>query len=160
MYKLYVKLDEYLLALCQETYLWVFDRTGIYVATVMFMLYAVVAALQLLLNQGSPWVWLPLIVFVGLSASTQYRLQDKGPVPFNAMSLAVRSLPLRFYVNFFMLSLLLAQAFSLVIRFDLAGFISQVLFVLYGYFQVVLIRDRDKKPFFEKQEQLSTESAP
>lgn len=146
MWKAYLNLDQKILSLFQEGYLWLLDRTGVYVATVAFLIYAVIALMEIS-NGSSLWIWGPLVAFVGLAQSNAYRMQDRAQnEKFNLIAMMMEVSRLRHYFNL----LLIALALSAMLTLDVRFFFSQFGFVAYGYVMLVKIRDRDKKPFFEK----------
>lgn len=53
MWKAYLKADAWVLSKSQDGYLWLLDRTGVYVATIAFFEYAASCALSILGGSGT-----------------------------------------------------------------------------------------------------------
>lgn len=146
----------------QNSYLWLLDRTGVYAATVMFALYAGGGGIILVGGSQSGWiatVTIGLTILVALAAAPRYLMQDKGQIDhFNAMSLYMQGLWVRHMINGF----LFGQMVSGAIYLDLSGTVSAVAMIAFNFYWLVMIRDRDKKPFFklrENHEHLATDPA-
>jgi hypothetical protein len=144
MWQKYLKLDAYVLSKVQDAYLWALDRTGIYVATISFVVYAGIVIMCL--SKGySVWVWLPLLGFVGFSLGPKYLMQDRAENErFNVIAMLMQSSwwrhPLQMSMALF--------AFIGTVDLDPLEFAIDSGFILYFYLALVMIRDRDKKPFF------------
>ena len=151
MKKVYFRADTWLISKIQDAYLWLLDRTGIYVATLAFSIYAVICTLEIM-DGGTAWIWGAILIFVGLGVVPRYLMQDKGQNErFNALSMALAEWHWRHQLNITIALLGVSSAITLHPWNGLAD----IGFVLYGYLSLVMIRDRDKKPFFkpvEKQE--------
>lgn len=140
------KIDFWALCKVQTTYLWLLDRTGVYVASLCFMIYAIIASCFVLGGSGSLWLWGPLLVVVGVSNTPRYLMQDKGQNDrYNALALFMQGMQFRNYLNVFLLGIFFGE----LLLGEVFGAIANLLFILYGYLQIVMIRDRDKKPFFK-----------
>lgn len=163
MVKLYIKLDQAMLVGAQNSYLWLLDRTGIYAATVMFAVYAVGCGITLMgVVHPSGWltsITLGFTLLIGLMTAPRYLMQDKGQIDrFNAMSLYMQGLWVRHAVG----GVLLGSIVANVIQLDLANIASAGAMIAFNFYWVVMIRDRDKKPFFklrESHEHLATDPA-
>lgn len=151
MWKAYLGFDAYLIERINTAYLWLLDRTGVYVATLAFITYTAMVAL-LLANGRSIWFWLPVLAFVGLSMGHKYLMQDKGQNDiFNLGAMQWESWRWRHYFNISIVIFIIVE----IIALTPIEAIIDIGFVTYGYLLTIKIRDRDKKPFFEKQEQLA-----
>lgn len=145
MHKAYFKLDAWVIAKIQDAYLWFLDRTGIYVATVGFTVYAVVGISEVL-DGGTPWLWGLLLALVGLSLAPRYMMQDKCKnEQFNLIAMAMQDFRGRHLISMTIALIGLLEAVTLHPWSAMADFG----FVLYGYLFLIMIRDRNKKPFFK-----------
>ena len=106
MWKAYMKLDERVISLVQESYLWLLDRTGVYVATVAFALYVASVGGQVI--TGSAWLTIFLIGITGLFLIHKYLLQDKGKNDlFNAIALQMANMRVRHAFNVLFIMILI-----------------------------------------------------
>lgn len=113
MWKAYLRLDAKIISFFQESYLWLLDRTGIYVATLAFMIYASACAIQVIFLNGPLWLWLPLIALVGLSLSSKYKLQDKGKNElFNFVAMAMEEMWFRHAFNLAVYTIALTEVIN------------------------------------------------
>jgi hypothetical protein len=153
MFKPYLKVDEWVKSLIQNTYLWLLDRTGIYVATLMFAAY--VPAPGVAIIRGHDQIFNGIfIAIVGIALAYPYILQDKGDnEAFNATAMWAENSVLRHVLIFLQISLVVSTMISL----DIIGFVICTLQLVYLYLWTVKIRDRDKKPFFEQAPKLAME---
>ena len=125
--------------------LWLLDRTGVYVATVAFALYVVSVGGQVI--TGSAWLTIFLIGITGLFLIHKYLLQDKGKNDlFNAIALQMANMRVRHAFNVLFIMILIPT--DLLVG-NIVGAISTIGIYFYGYLFLILIRDRDKKPFFK-----------
>ena len=151
MQKAYFKADAWLISKIQDAYLWLLDRTGVYVATLGFGIYVVIGLAEVM-DGSMPWLWFVLIALVGLSVVPRYLMQDKGQNErFNALSMAMTEWRWRHLISILIFDMAVVSAITL----HPWGILANIGFVLYGYLSLIMIRDRDKKPFFkpvEKQE--------
>ena len=148
MWKAYLKLDQKILGVLQDAYLWLLDRTGIYVASTAFLTYAGIAVLEVS-GHGSLWVWGPLLALVGLSLGPNYLMQDRAENErFNLIAMLMEGTKWRHVWNIFILQVAVFAIITLDVRF----FFVQVGFLIYGYLLLIKIRDRDKKPFLKPAE--------
>lgn len=145
MWKAYLKADAYILGIIQDAYLWLLDRTGVYVATLCFMIYATAAFVAL--STGAPLLfWGPLLLMVGLSMLPRYTLQDKARNEhFNAIALMLQGWLWRHPFQIALSVSMLAETIAL----EPLQVLIDICFLLYTYMTLVMIRDRDKKPFFK-----------
>lgn len=148
------EIDEKIIDRLQEAYLWLFDRTGVYVATtsmVLIIMWFVVG------NLRSPdYMWLTLLglvacIICGLAQISRYRLQDRAQYEkFNAIALLSRQDDIRISFQ----SILAVFAALDALNLDVLSFIRDMCLIIYFMTFAIMIRERDKKPFFEtKQEQ-------
>jgi hypothetical protein len=135
------ELDDRLQAIVQDAYLWIYDRTGVYVATVFMAILLLGLGLNLLSRENFSMVG----VLIGLSILSlfvmlRYHEQDVGPEGFNATSREWRSGYSRLWV-----CIVLGGA----IGFDLwwqcwGGIAADILdLVNFAYLWGVLIRKRE-----------------
>lgn len=68
MWKVYLKLDAWIISKVQDAYLWLLDRTGVYVATLTFGIYAVVGLSEIMDGGSTLWCGV-LIALVGFSVA-------------------------------------------------------------------------------------------
>lgn len=82
-----MKIDEKLLETTQNAYLWIFDRTGIYVATVGFAIQIAIPFIQSYAKGSLDYVSLALMVFLAVGLSLRYAMQhaEKYEI-FNAVA--------------------------------------------------------------------------
>jgi len=143
----YKKFDQWLLNRINDAYLWLYDWTGIFVATVIFlnMNLVVLACIQ---RQS---MWIGAIVFLcGVLISTpRYYLQSKGPEAYNKLvlftehfSFHARTFFLGFYTVFFIGDLL-----NLLNGANYFEPIASVANAMLWFLLDIKIRDRDKKTF-------------
>lgn len=155
---LYAKLDESAKQAAQNSYLWLLDRTGVYVATVQMAMYLLSGALITLKNGYMPW-W--IIIFLGLPGvfmGMKYLLQDKGKNDaINAGAMMYEASGFRQFANFYFTTMILLD---FILRAGLYDVGFNLILLMIGYVETIKVRDRDKKPFFEKKEQLALEGAP
>lgn len=145
MWKVYLKLDAWIISKVQDAYLWLLDRTGVYVATLTFGIYAVVGLSEIMDGGSTLWCGV-LIALVGFSVAPRYLMQDKGENNrFNVISMAMTSWRLRHFIIILMICSSVISAITLHPWAALAN----LGFVLYGYLFMIMIRDRDKKPFLK-----------
>lgn len=148
MWKAYLKADAWVISKTQEAYLWLFDRTGVYVGTLMFASYTFTVALCFIRSGPAWWLFL-FLASIGWTSGVRYLWQDKGEhVRYNAVSLMVERATWRYGFNLFMIACVI---------FDFLGLhfvqgLEETGFLVYSFLLTTKIRDRDKKPFFEKVE--------
>lgn len=157
MLKAYLKFDAYLIERINTIYLWLLDRTGVYVATIMFDAYVVAAATSLCRANGLPiWYWMIILAFIGLFLGPRYLMQDKGEVlRFNIASLVLEKWVGRHVINVILMSFLVLD----LLRLEPFDGLIQIIFLLFGYLNIIKIRDREKKPLFEKQERMAMQES-
>jgi len=157
--KIYHAFDQFLLSKVQDGYLWLLDRTGVYVATLIFGSFLVAGAIGIFQNKSDPgWmVFLGVcIAIIGLSCLFPYSLQDKGKnEKFNALALYIEA----GYTRHFFVGLQYGFLVSHLIHLDVISIIATVFLIACFILQTVKIRDRDKKPFFKPVERLATDGA-
>ncbi len=156
---IYRAFDQYLLSKIQDGYLWLLDRTGVYVATLIFGSFLVAAAIGLFQHKFDPG-WMVFlgacIAIIGLTCLLPYSWQDKGKnEKFNAIALYIEA----GYVRHFFIGLQYGFLVGDLIDLDAISAIATVFLITCFILQTVKIRDRDKKPFFEKKKELSMEGA-
>lgn len=152
----YRKLDKSLIDGTQNAYLWALDRTGVYVASVQMAMYLLSGALITLKHGYMPW-WMTIFLgLLGAFMAVKYLMQDHGKYDaFNYAAMTCEASGFRQFANGY---------FSTMIIVDLAlrapwdtGF--DLILLMIGYVETIKVRERDKKPFFEKKEELVQEGA-
>lgn len=152
MRKAYMKMDGWIISALQDTYLWLLDRTGVYVATVSFATYTVVAGLNIAQGAFPTWAWIVLLAFVGLSSGHKYLMQDKGKnESLNFSAMRMEEWRWRHSINIALFCFLIIALLAL----DVVEIIEQLGFLLFGYCFLIKVRDRDKKPLFKKAPQMA-----
>jgi hypothetical protein len=82
-----MKIDQKLLETTQAAYLWVFDRTGVYVATIGFTIQVSIPFIQSHAKGSLDYMALLLMVFLSVGLGFRYSLQHAGKYEvFNAMA--------------------------------------------------------------------------
>src|SRR6266576_961911 len=93
--KIYYAFDQFLLSKVQDGYLWLLDRTGVYVATLIFSSFLVAGAIGIFQNKADlGWmIFIGIcIAIIGLTCLLPYSLQDKGKnETFNAIALSIEA---------------------------------------------------------------------
>lgn len=142
-----IKIDDFIWNSLQDGYLWLFDRTGIYVATIAVIPYSL--SIWILFIELPPtWVKYLIIItgaVVGfLNLGTRYYLQDNGLIiPYNASALHTKT-----NNNTVITALVVFGVFDIIFN-NRPGLYVNLMLIIHSYLLTVLIRDRDKKPFFE-----------
>lgn len=151
MRKAYMKVDAWVLSKIQDAYLWLLDRTGVYVGTLMFATYVYVAAGAIFARHESLWLWLwmVLLAMTGWVAGIRYLWQDKAQHErYNSLAMFMEQWRWRHICNVLIGMVLIFE----IIILDPLGASSQIAFLVYGYLLLIKIRERDKKPFFKPAE--------
>lgn len=138
-------IDNKIIEAVQGAYLWLFDRTGIYVGTLMFALMTAD-----MICWRYPQTFRPIdavfLVILSTVAAGRYWMQGKGAEHLNALALHARELTIR---KIFMA---LWPALIVMHVHDMQPWkvVSDLLCIVWQYLMVVLIRDREPKDFFEQ----------
>lgn len=124
----------------QEAYLWLWDRTGVYVGTLMFAAYV-----------GDHVCWNPLtwvdfafIGFAGLWAGIRYVAQSQDLRWFNASQRAWKDFSPRPFFSVLVAAFLLAD----ILQLNAWHLASDTMTMLWNYIGCVQVRDREPKEFF------------
>lgn len=133
--------DTYVIETVQEAYLWLWDRTGIYVGTMIFS----AAVCEHLAYGRLGWGSFFSLALVGAVATTRYIAQQKSFRLLNAMALSWRMPWLRYFFNV----CLTLCVFADVSKPSLGGFLSDLFFALWNYLACICVRDREPKDFFQ-----------
>lgn len=138
--KTLIAIDNRLIEITQEVYLWLWDRTGVYVATLMFAAYV-----------GDHVCWGPLhvgnFIFLALAgawASRVYFVQSKDLRRLNDLQRGWRDFVMRPYLTMFGFAMIVEQ----VLYLDVWRFASNVLMMVWTYLNCVQVREREPKDFF------------
>ena len=155
--KIYYAFDQFLLSKVQDGYLWLLDRTGVYVATLIFGSFLVAAAIGIFQHKTDHG-WMVFIgvciAIIGLTCLLPYGLQDKGKnEKFNALALYIEA----GYSRHFFVGLQYGFLVMDLIDLDVISIIATIFLIACFILQTVKIRDRDKKPFFKPVERLATD---
>jgi len=148
------KLDDRLINLLQETYLWLLDRTGVYLASAQVMLFAYAIGIALLQDVN---FFLKLLVGTVAAANLlfvyiRYIMQDKGQTKvINMSAMSLRDWSFRHAFTFFFLVSIPPE----IAINNYVGFSQTIALILYNYTFLLMIRDRDKKPFWEPKAKLA-----
>jgi hypothetical protein len=134
--------DTFLIEITQEAYLWLWDWTGVYVATLMFAAYV-----------GERFCWgrlgwfdFVLIAFTGTWLGLRYLAQSKDLRSLNAAQRAWRDFTIRPFFSAFVLGALAGDAFQLS-AWHVA---SDAMFLTWNYLGCVQVREREPKEFFAR----------
>lgn len=137
----------------QRAYLWLLDRTGIYVASIM--------SACVVLSMGVSVIEHDLILagFMGVfglaSSPWRWYLQHTNETTYNAISLLHQQSSWR---GGFVVMVLVFILMELLLR-DLAGVVTQVVYLFVNYMQCIQIRKREPKKFFESVEHMTPQTA-
>lgn len=145
MLKTLLRFDEMAIDLAQDAYLWLFDRTGIYAATMMFS--GIVAEHLCWPAMGHLGRALDLVMLavLGLWCAGRYVAQQYDRRLYNALVEAWRAPMLRvIYLGILIGSLVVDLASP-----NPLGLLGDVLFVAWNSLACIYIRDREPKDFFE-----------
>ncbi len=150
IWKSYLKLDNWVISNLQNLYLWLLDRTGVYVATLMFVVY--VGGLSPDIIRGRfPWWNCALTVLIGLVVILPYLKQDRGEIKrYNAFAIEIEGLIIRHAFNGLQIGIGVGSA----IAGNYPSAAGCLAILVYQYLWVIKIRDRNKKPFFEEKKEL------
>lgn len=149
----YLRFDAYLIKLVQEAYLYLFDRTGVYAATLAVVFYVPVIGLNF---ASHPFFNGFMFLAVTTSLGRGYYLQDKQAyAQYNAVVETMRNMSIRHPLQISILAGLLVFLVSMDVMLTL----SNTSCAIYMYLLLIKIRERDKKPFFERKQELATEGA-
>ncbi len=155
MWKDYLALDGWIISSLQDFYLWLLDRTGVYVATLMFITY--IAGVSPDIIRGHlPWWNLIFIGLVGAIITLPYRRQDRGDVKrYNAFAISLEGMVIRHGFN----GLQIGVAVGSIAEGNYLNVAGSLMMLIYQYWWVVKIRERDKKPFLKPAERLAADGA-
>lgn len=146
MWKAYLKGDAWVLSKIQDAYLWLLDRVGVYVGTLMFATYVYAAAGAVLARNEPLWLWLILLAMTGWVAGIRYLWQDKAEHErYNMMAMFMEQWRWRHIINVFLGMALIIE----IITLSPLAASQEIAFLVYGYLLLIKIRERDKKPFFK-----------
>lgn len=132
--------DDRLVAAIQESYLWVWDRTGVYVGSLMFAAYC-----------GDHVFYGPLKLFnffflgvAGVWCAHRYLVQSKDLRWLNDLQRCWRDFALRRFLMIFSAVVLASD----IIQANAWHFASNLMFLIFNYLGCVQIREREPKEFF------------
>jgi hypothetical protein len=145
--------DQWIIDTLQAAYFWLLDRTGMYLASLQLVILAYVNVV--LFRDWSSWngVIIFLMMFFGvinlLVLGHRYWLQGAGnSKAINSIASFMKGILWRHTINGFLFGGLIGEICTL----DILQATSTVSVLVYGYLFLLTIRDREKKPFFERKE--------
>ena len=150
MWKAYLRADKYVLDKIQNGYLWLLDRTGIYAATVMFIIFTCQPVLKILEGvKGYNLFYGICIAIIGVQTIPLYLMQDKGDhTRYNSMAMFMEGTLLRHIFTSFQYGILLGD----VVGMRPLSIIGSMCLIAFQFCWCIKIRERDKKPFFKPSE--------
>lgn len=134
------ELDARVIDRVQNIYLWLWDRTGVFLATPIFIL---IVAEYLCLWPLKPRHF-AFIAIMGAWSTWLYVAQGKSLAALNSISRSWRDFPLRQAFVAMSLALCVADAAKL----DAAHVVSGMFHLIFLYAACAQVRDRDPKDFF------------
>lgn len=149
--------DELITRMMQEIYLWIFDRTGVYIGSLMVVHAALITALALPMHEGNFWkiFCAGFLLICLMIAGTVWHLQMiSSNSLFNAVALSYRDNMLRPCLLVFFCVVGVADAISGKF-YDAAW---DALLCLNNYYQCIMIRDREPKGWLPSSMKASTET--
>lgn len=150
-------LDGKVAASINAAYLWMFDRTGVFVGTIGLLIFA--ANLSMIEWGKAPSFLLAVLIIIAainlVILGYRYWLQGSGNTKiYNAQAAGyLEQVKLRLFFNILCLQTFVLDAVS----GDWRGSVLNILIMTYGYIPCILIRDRDKKPWWETRQELAME---
>lgn len=132
--------DKYLIESMQAAYLWLWDRTGVYVASVLF---ALIVGHHVCYGPLKPLDF-ALLAIAGTWAGYLYVAQAKDLRQLNSIQRGWRDSPLRL-CSVALSAFMLADAAFTIDAWHCAG---SILWLAFNYFACVLVRDRKPKDLF------------
>lgn len=153
------QIDQKLIEYVQAVYLWLFDRTGVYVASIAFAFIALLTAGWLYRDYFPAWFTLLIFVIISLALSQPYQLQDKGL--FDAFNMISREYQKSFFRRFAVLitGVFFVQSivfFLVTLKTKYLGYVcTDFLLLCWLYLSCVQIRKRN--PPEKKYHQLATQ---
>lgn len=155
MISLYSKADLKAIEGFQAFYLWLLDRTGVYLATVNMVLYLVSFGFWITKDGKVSLIGLALLAIVGLMNMIRYWWQEKEQYDtLNAGAMSFEASRFRQWGNGYFIAITIWDMVffhALDLCFDLCMLAIQ-------YSMTVKIRERDKKPFFEPKKELAPQA--
>ncbi len=136
-----MSIDEEIHKSTQAVYLWLFDRTGVYVATVSMTMTVTAYSLLTLARGEFDFITMVGIALIGIQCMLHYKLQHaKHYEAFNARARAWYESRLRFYLLCFWLAVILGD----VLQGSPLNFFSSVLMTfMFNYVWTCQIRKRE-----------------
>lgn len=132
--------DTYLIEATQEAYLWLWDWTAVYVATLMFLAYVG----DHVCWRALTWLDSAFIAFAGIWIGYRYVAQSKDLRRLNAAQRAWRDFPPRPFFVFIFVGLLAGD----ILQLNAWHFASDVFMLIWNYLGCVQVREREPKEFF------------
>lgn len=130
-------LDDYLVAAAQEIYLWLWDRTGVYVATLLF---AAIVGEQICWGPIKIWGFAFLAIF-GATSAYAYMVQAKDLRLLNSMQRRWRENGLRLAFTVMVLYFTASDA----VKLNAWGSAGSAFLLIWSYLSCVQVRDREPK---------------
>lgn len=141
------KIDDALLIAAQRAYLWLFDWTGVYVGTLLFLLGGLATVMDVLAYGRLRLVGYLLVGTYGLFGWWRINLQSKGDEAYNAVAETETKNPMRWFFLLFFVFFLVQE----IAQMKLADAVQTMAFICALYLFTVKIRPRDPKEFFERE---------
>ncbi len=132
--------DDAILHCVQKCYLWFFDRTGVFVGTLLFVLATIESAMKYFPFSKMSWLVIVGLAFYGLWAATIHYYQGLSSEAFNLVQ--------RFYRETLIRKLLVFQCLIFAIAGILVGnflvSVSDLMeMITLGYLACIQVRDRE-----------------
>lgn len=152
---LFNRLDAYLIDKAQSAYLWVFDWTGVYVATLAFLSIATPMVLGMMRriqdgSYSSPAFAGFLLVLNGLFLMRPYLLQERGEHDiYNMIALFARHHWLPTSLRWFLICLGISGMMHFTLRGQYVRAVAEIGWVTYVLLVCVMIREREPREFWK-----------
>ncbi len=143
-----IKFDRYCIARAQEIYLWLLDYTGVYRATIQTILLMIVLALDILRDVIT---WLSIVCFAILlsMAVLDYINQDKGK--YEIMNYAAMKMRESIFRLVALFCIIIIPMIVSAIQMNFLTVISDMVYMVWWYTMLVMVRDREPKEWFKKE---------
>lgn len=155
MIALLKSIDSKIIEAVQAAYLWLYDRTGVFLATLTF---ATIVADVFCggLTTGLRLFDFLFLGYVGLTSAVRYHMQSTGQIA--ALNLGQLELRNSTIVRPIFIALMLSIIVIATYKSDAWKVASALLALLWQYLFCILIRDREPKDFFEQRKLAGSEA--